>query len=249
MARQKSLGAYEDRYKLVFAAGALHWNDPCPNPHLSRVLGQLPVHSKCIEFGCGEGYQAYLIASQGHSVTAIDLSPTAIAKGVRNTPAGQQIEFLVGDVTEASSLNLQNESYDLAVDIGCLHMMVEDDDRASYLDLVHSVLRRGGRLFLQNGLDLDDVTPGSEDEAKRLAEAKQAVAEAKKAQQSGCPTLRKIVTPDGAKQVMLPLCPARTLRLSSYIQEVESHKFRILSSERVSGSNVFYEVLLVAEKT
>jgi protein-L-isoaspartate O-methyltransferase len=78
MAKQESLYAYENRYRQVFDAGALYWNDPRPNPHLAQMLHHLPVPSRCVEFGCGEGYQAYLMASYGHFVTAIDLAPTVL---------------------------------------------------------------------------------------------------------------------------------------------------------------------------
>jgi len=244
MTKQQGLGAYEDRYKLVFAAGALHWNDPRPNHHLSLLVRQLPAHCNCIEFGCGEGYQARFLASQGHMVTAIDLSPTAIAKAIRETLPNQQVRFLVGDVTDALSLNLLGGSYELAVDIGCLHMMAKDEDRLNYLNLVYNVLKTGGRFFLQNGLDLDDVCPQSDEEAKQLAEEK-----ALQAKPSGHPTPRKIVTPDGERELLLPLCPAcKMLSLDSYIQELASHGFRILSAERTIGVNCSYEAIIVVRK-
>ncbi len=72
----------DDRYRRVFGAGALHWKYPQPNPHLRQVADMLAPHSKCVEFGCGEGYQARFLASFGHRVIAIDLSPTAIAKAI-----------------------------------------------------------------------------------------------------------------------------------------------------------------------
>jgi SAM-dependent methyltransferase len=248
MAKQKSLADYEERYKQVFAAGAQYWNDPRPNIYLSRVMDQLPAHSRCIEFGCGEGYQAYLMASRGHFVTAIDLSITAIEKAIRNTPENLYIEFITGDVTEAFSLNLRAESYDLAVDIGCLHMMTEDEDRTNYLKLVYTVLKRGGQFFLENGLDIGDISPESEDEAKRIDEIRKSYIEAVKAQQSSTPLPRTIVTANGVKEVLLPLCPARMISLKDYVQELEHHGFQVLSAERVKGSNTSYEAILISQK-
>ena len=245
MAKQKGLKAYEDRYQAVFAAGALHWNDPRPNPHLSRLLNQLREHSDCIEFGCGEGYQARLIASQGHTVTGIDLSPTAIAKAIRETPPELQIRFLVGDVTDVSSLHLTGRNYDLVVDIGCLHMMAENDDRANYLNLVCNLLRRGGKFFLQNGLDLDDVYPQSEDEAKELAELR-----ALQAEPAGHPAPRKIVTASGLREISIPLCPpCRMLSLNEYSRELATHGFRVLTAERTAGVNCRFEMFIVAERS
>lgn len=247
MAKKKNLSTYDERYRQVFSAGALHWNSPRPNPHLARVLERIPPRSRCIEFGCGEGYQARLVASKGHSVTAIDISPAAIAKAVQLKGPGEDVDFICGDITEAGSIRLNNGSYDLAVDIGCLHMIVEDEDRSSYLQFVHAILKNGGLLFLQDGLDLDDVAPQSEEEGSQLREAKRAAAEAKRAQETGSPLPRMISTPEGERQIMLPLCPARMRTLDAYIRELELHGLKLLSCARVTGSNTPFEALVVAE--
>jgi SAM-dependent methyltransferase len=245
MARQEGLFAYEERYSLVFGAGGLFWNDPRPNQSLSRLLDQLPAALRCIEFGCGEGYQARFMSSRGHSVTAIDLSPTAIAKAIRETPPAREIDFLVGDVTDASALGLERDSFDLAVNIGCLHMMAEDEDRANHLNLIRDVLKAGGKLFLQNGLDLDDVLPCSEEEAKYVAEAMST-----RGKPAGYPLPYKIVTFEGERELVLPLCPAgRMLSLDGYVREVTSCGFHVLSAERVTGGNASWEASIVAEKT
>ncbi len=123
MPKQKSLHDYDDRYRRVYEAGGLHWNDPHPNPHLADVLEGLTVPTTCIEFGCGEGYQARFMASLGHRVTAVDLSPAAVAKAKRETPPGYQVTYIAGDVTDLCACNLKGTAFDLAVDIGCLHMM------------------------------------------------------------------------------------------------------------------------------
>jgi SAM-dependent methyltransferase len=144
LALRKGLSAYEGRYRLVLEAGGLYWNDPRPNKSLSRLVDQLPSGLRCVEFGCGEGSQARFMSSRGHSVTAIDLSPTAIAKANRDTPSDLKIDFLVGDVTDASTLGLEPDSFDLAVNIGCLHMMAEDEDRANHFSLIRDILMAGG---------------------------------------------------------------------------------------------------------
>ncbi len=243
MAKQKSLDAYEERYRLVFAAGALYWNDPRPNPNLMGILSQMRAGSRCIEFGCGEGYQAELMASGGHSVTAIDLSPTAIARARQRSQLNQLVDYRVGDVTDGSSLSLVEASYDLAIDIGCLHMMVEDEDRGSYLSLARRVLKTGGRFFLQEGLDLDDVSPSTAEEARELADTR-----ALAALPRGTATPRTIMTADGTKEVALPLCASRMLILQGYVRELESHGFRIVSARRAGGANTAYEAIIFAER-
>ncbi len=248
MAKQKSLSDYEERYRRVFAAGARNWNDPRPNPHLSLLLDRLPVNSRCIEFGCGEGYQSYLMASRGHSVTGIDFSETAVGRAIKNTPEGLSIDFIAGDVTEPSPLQLDYGSYDLAVDIGCLHMMTDNEDRGNYLRFARALLKKEGLFFLMEGLDIEDITPGSEDEAERIAAIKKDSKEAEEARKAGISLPRSIITPEGPKEVSLALCPARMLPLKRYEEELESYGFRILSSERVTGTNACYEALLITEK-
>ena len=244
MSKQTDLNAYDERYKRVFAAGALSWNDTRPNLYLSHLLEQLPPNMRCIEFGCGEGYQARFIASKGHEVTAIDLSPTAIAKAIKETPDSPRIRFLVGDVTNALSLNLPEASFDLAVDIGCLQMMAEEEDRSNYLNLIYHVLKPNGKLFLQDGLDLDDVKPQSDDEAKELRELKKL-----RTKPCGYPVPKRIMTPDGERELVLPLCPAcKMLSFEGYIQELTIHGFGALHVERVNGVNYRYEVVVVAIK-
>ena len=204
MPKQQSLYDYEDRYKRVYAAGGLNWNNPTPNPALSRLLDSLPGRSNCVEFGCGEGYQAHFMASRGHLVTAIDLSPSAIAMAIRQTMKDYPVTFLAGDVTDAASLHLPPATYDLAVDIGCLHMMTEDEDRTGYLELVRSVLKPGGRFFLQEGLRNGDIEPKPEKSGKH---------EAGSLEPSAGDLPRTIITADGVREILLPLLSALMLNL------------------------------------
>jgi hypothetical protein len=144
-------------------------------------------------------------------------------------------------VTEELSINLPSDSYDLAVDIGCLHMIVDDEVRLQYLEFVYEVLKKGGIFYVQNGLDLDDVIPQTEDERRRVSLLRQS-------QESTSPLGRKIVTAAGMTEITLPFCPARMMRLEDYIKELEIHRFHIVSSDRIPGSNVPYEALVIAKK-
>jgi SAM-dependent methyltransferase len=248
---QQSLYAYDDRYKRVFEAGGLNWNSPIPNPALSRLLDDLPALSNCIEFGCGEGYQARLMASQGLTVTAIDLSPAAIDKAVRETPPDYRVTFHVGDVTDAASLHLPASAFDLAVDIGCLHMMTEDRDRAGYLKMVFNVLKPGGQVFLQEGLREDGVEKEAGDTA--------GVAGSGNSEKPAGDPPRTIMTADGVREIRLPLLPARMLSLEGYVEALTRHGFRIVSIERTTdyhsqskeqatAVNTEHEVVIIAAK-
>lgn len=240
----KDLYDYEDRYQRVFEAGALYWNDPDTNPFLAQVVEGLPRGSNCVEFGCGEGYQARFIASRGHAVTAIDLSKTAIEKAIRETPPGLSVRFLVGDVTDHEIPGLPPATFELAVNIGCLHMMAESEDRSAHLDLVYRSLARGGRFFLQNGLALSDVQTTSHEEEQQLVEMKRhSIKQTHELREATIPTAQ------GPKTLMLPRCPAcKMLSLDDYRRELEARGFIIISAERHRGQNFGYEAVILAEK-
>lgn len=78
MAVQKSLLAYEERYKEVYNAGGIFWNKHASPQELLNFVTQLPKGAKCIEFGCGEGHDVRALAKLGFKVTGIDISPTVI---------------------------------------------------------------------------------------------------------------------------------------------------------------------------
>jgi len=244
VAKQDGLFAYEERYQILHTAGAMYWNDPRPNVHISELSKSLPPHAECIEFGCGEGDQARILGFMGFHVTAVDLSPTAITKAIKETPSELSVRFLVGDVTDGTSLRLPDEYYDLAMDIGCLHMMANNEDRSNYLTFAYKILRHGGRFFVQNGLDLNDVNPTSTEEMKQIDETRDLMNKPAR-----FPSSRKILTAAGEQEITVPLCPTcKFPGLNDYIQEITSYGFRIFSSERGKGVNCAYEAIILAVK-
>ncbi len=54
-------------------------------------------------------------------------------------PEGLDVRFLVGDVTDPDSLDLRSCSFQLAVNIGCLHMIAETEDRDKTRDPICSL--------------------------------------------------------------------------------------------------------------
>jgi SAM-dependent methyltransferase len=244
MARQRDLDAYESRYRTVFEAGALHWNDPTQNQPLSDILVKLPPGSRCVEFGCGEGYQCQHMARMGHKVLGIDLSPTVIEKARLIAPDGLDLEFIIADITDANRVGLAMEHFDLAVDINCLHMMAFEEDRAAYMAVVWNALKIGGLFFIEDGLSLDDVQPKSEAERVQLEEMRLV-----RSRPPGSLLGRTIVTSRGEEAIDLPLCPlGRSQSLQGYISELVRNSFKVVSAERRGGLSQSYEAIVVAQK-
>ena len=73
--------------------------------------------TRLAEFGCGEGYVGRLLAEAGFDYTGFDLAPSALAK------AQQRLTGMADPLLAAP------ESFDAAVDIMTLHMLVVDRDR------------------------------------------------------------------------------------------------------------------------
>ncbi|RSS50453.1 class I SAM-dependent methyltransferase [Streptomyces sp. WAC01280] len=108
--------------------------------------GLLPVGGKALDLGCGPGRNALHLASLGFDVTAVDLSPTAIAWAEeRAREAGaENVRFVCGDAFRSPALD---GPYDLVYDSGCFHHL-PPHRRVSYLALLDRVLAPGGHFAL-----------------------------------------------------------------------------------------------------
>jgi 2-polyprenyl-3-methyl-5-hydroxy-6-metoxy-1,4-benzoquinol methylase len=243
MPSHNDLCAYEERYRLVYQAGARFWNEHQPHPRLIKCAAKLPQGATCIEFGCGEGFEARALAALGLRVTAIDLSATAIRKAQEETPEEIIVDYRVGDATDLRTVGGEHEQFDLAVDVHCLHMMSDQNDRCNYLAVVKRLLKPGGLFYVQDMLALDDVIPQGEAEARQIEELRAFQA----THTGGDQTPRKIETPEGVREIMLPLCPAgKTQTLQEYIDELTGAGFAIKQAERGGSLQTGVAAIIIA---
>jgi O-antigen/teichoic acid export membrane protein/SAM-dependent methyltransferase len=130
-----------------------------------RRDGLIPeAGARLLELGCGEGQNAAYFAGLGLRVTGVDISPTAIQRATR-LAAEQHLsmDFRVADVLDLSGF--ADGTFDMATDIGCLHMLVRDEHRRRYLRSVRRVLRPGGVFFLFEAAAARDVSVVDEETA------------------------------------------------------------------------------------
>lgn len=142
--------SYDERYRAVYALGARTWRAPEVDAHLAQFLGRqaLPP-GDAIDLGCGEGIDAIWLAAQGWRVSGLDVSPAAIGRARELADeAGVVADFRVGDARDLSAFGAR--SFDLAVSVFSLHMLLREDDRLRMLREARRVLRRHGWLFLDN---------------------------------------------------------------------------------------------------
>lgn len=240
---QKSLLDYEERYKKVYEAGGMFWNEHVPCQRLLDFITRLPEGAKCIDFGCGEGHEARALAKLGFRVTGIDISPIVIQRDKEITHPDVSIEFLVGDVTDLQTIGIADGIFDLALDIGCLHMMNEPKDRIAHLKEIKRTLKPGGFLYLQNGLSLDDTKPTTIEEVEKLHELRNFISK----HNSKEIISRRVMTNKGEKEIMIPILPNKLLSLEDYISELTSLGFSVLFSERSGGANMNFEAIIIAK--
>jgi len=103
------------------------------------------VRGDVLDIGCGLGDNAVYLAKQGHSVTGLDISPTALITAERRAvDAGVDVRFAVADATK---LDGYTDAFDTVIDSGMYHCL-DDDAKRSYAAAVHRATRPGARLLL-----------------------------------------------------------------------------------------------------
>lgn len=115
----------------------LDWGGVWTEPFLSplREAGVRTI----LELGCGTGNDAARLASEGYSVTAIDLSAQAIAQA--QGKHGSQASFLVADMT--GRLPFPDASFDAVMSNVAMHMFPDRVTRAVFAQ-VERLVRAGG---------------------------------------------------------------------------------------------------------
>src|SRR3989475_7641797 len=122
------------------------WDTGITPPELERFVATHPP-GRAIDLGCGTGTNAVYLANHGWSAVGVDFAARAIAKArrrVRKAGVASLCSFHVGDVTR---LDFLAGSFDLALDIGCLHSLPVAE-RAAYAAGVGRLVRSGGAVLL-----------------------------------------------------------------------------------------------------
>jgi SAM-dependent methyltransferase len=103
------------------------------------------VRGDVLDIGCGLGDNAIYLAKQGHTVTGLDISPTALTTAERRAwRAGVDVTFAVADATK---LEGYTDAFDTVIDSGMFHCL-DDDGKRDYLTALHRATRPRARLLL-----------------------------------------------------------------------------------------------------
>jgi 2-polyprenyl-3-methyl-5-hydroxy-6-metoxy-1,4-benzoquinol methylase len=129
---------WEDRY-----AGRQVWSGKV-NTALADLVSELPV-GRALDLGCGEGGDALWLAERGWTVTAVDISPTAIARGrsmADERGLADQIEWIAADLGEWTT----DRHFDLVS--ACFLQSPLPLERAAILRRAAEAVAPGGSLLL-----------------------------------------------------------------------------------------------------
>jgi len=146
---------HEQAYQKLKADGQSTWDRReydafYMRPFLEQALKNISFASaapKVLELGCGTGPISCFLAAQGFDVTGIDVSSTAIEMArAESARRNLSVRF---EIQDWLSLPQDDMSYDLVIDGHCLHCIVFDDERAKGLNIVHSLLRPGGKFIVE----------------------------------------------------------------------------------------------------
>ncbi len=103
------------------------------------------VSGAVLDIGCGLGDNAIYLAQQGHPVTGLDISPTALTTAERRAAdAGVNVRFAVADATELAGYT---DAFDTVIDSGMFHCL-DDDGKRRYAAALHRATHPGARLLL-----------------------------------------------------------------------------------------------------
>lgn len=137
---------WEARYQET-SVECLPWFHPGMDVDIEQALERFEITSgNALDIGCGPGTQSIALAKRGFSVTATDISRSAVeATRLLAGREGVSIESLVDDVLDSRLTG----PFDLVLDRGIFHCFPEPADQQAYLATVTRLLRPNGALLLK----------------------------------------------------------------------------------------------------
>ncbi|MHC5055525.1 MAG: class I SAM-dependent methyltransferase [Planctomycetota bacterium] len=136
---------WDERYR----TGDLPWDTGTHAEQLERALGALGIEPcAALEVGCGTGTNAVWLAGRGFTVTAVDVSETAVERAREKAEdAGVEVTFLAADFVRGPGAGadlMPGAPFGFAFDRGCLHSFEDLAERTAFAEAVARNLAPGG---------------------------------------------------------------------------------------------------------
>lgn len=138
-------------------AGQPPWDIGRPQAAFVALADAGLIRGRVLDAGCGTGEHVLMCANLGLDATGVDLAQVALrAAEEKARTRGLTARFIRQDARHLSELG---EIFDTVLDCGLFHLPVfTEEDRASYVAGLRSVLRQGGHYFM---LGFSDREPGT----------------------------------------------------------------------------------------
>lgn len=133
------------RFAERYESGQLPWGVELPPPEVMALVAQMPP-GRMLDLGCGYGRSAIYLAQHGWLADGVDFVPLAITEAKRRAIAqgvSNKTQFHIASITELTFLQ---PHYDLAIDIGCMHVLDDAGLHVYHQELIR--LLRPGALYL-----------------------------------------------------------------------------------------------------
>ena len=143
---------YDKRYAKVYNSGGTTWEATAPNDSLMTVFSKFPNYfnnKRVIDLGCGEGRDTLFLSQQGVDVIGVDISPAALAKA-RELAEYKNINAKFIELNVLYLNGLPDNKFDTAINMGCLHMIVDFEERLNHIRNVYRILTEGGIFIIDH---------------------------------------------------------------------------------------------------
>jgi SAM-dependent methyltransferase len=149
--RQKAEALFHDRKYATHEAFPRHYQAGPTEPVFRRMLDMLGddlSNARVLDYGCGDGWITTQLAQRGATVSAFDISDTAVAQTretLRNAGLDHRCDVRV---MAGEQLAYPDDTFDIAVGFAILHHL--EMERA--LGELHRVLKPGGQALFAEPL-------------------------------------------------------------------------------------------------